>query len=322
MIKKERKIPIIILQYEALLRRIPANHPKRPYILEELAKRKAGYNGENSIDYHLAMIDQKKYYIYHGLRLKVGPHTFQIDSLLVSKNLIILIETKNIQGTLFFDEPSGQLIRTLNGIETGFSDPRLQVERQETLLQQFLQQNNITCPPQKSLIVISNPSSIIKASSSLKKNSIIHSAKLPSLIKKLEFSHPNDILADKEWNKLSRVFLKKHTLLIRKILPKFNLNAKDLIQGVYCPNCKLLPMDRTFSSWKCQNCRFSSRNVYLHSLLDYALLISPEITNKQAREFLQLPSKSSAYNLLRALEHSGETKGRKYQLSSLLEQFR
>lgn len=321
MIKKERKIPIIILQYEALLRRIPADHPKRPYILEELAKSKAGYNGEKSVDYHLSMIDQKKYYIYHGLRLEIGHHVFQIDSLLVSKNLLILIETKNILGTLYFDEQFSQLVRTLNGVETGFSDPRLQVDRQETLLQQFLKQNNITCPPQKSLIVISNPSSIIKASSS-KKTSIIHGANLPSLIKKLESSHPKEILSDKEWNKLSRVLLKTHTLSIRKILPKFNLNEKDLIRGVYCPNCQLLPMDRTFSSWSCQHCRFSSRSVYLHSLIDYALLISPEITNKQARDFLQLPSKSSAYNLLRAFEHSGETKGRKYQLSSLLEQYR
>ncbi|MGG4488145.1 hypothetical protein [Metabacillus idriensis] len=209
----------------------------------------------------------------------------------------------------------------MNGVETGFSDPRLQVGRQETLLKQFLQQNNLTCPPFKSLIVISNPSSIIKASSSLKKT-IIHSANLPSFIKKLESSYPNDILSDKEWNRLSRVLLKKHTVFIQNILPKFNLNATDLIQGVYCPACSLLPMERTFSSWSCQNCRFSSRNVYLQSLIDYALLISREITNKQAREFLQLPSKSSAYNLLRAFEHSGETKGRKYQLSSLLEQYK
>ncbi|OHR67110.1 hypothetical protein HMPREF3291_11575 [Bacillus sp. HMSC76G11] len=322
MIKKERKIPIIILQYEALLRRIPENHPKRPYILEELAKSKAGYNGEKSVDYHLALIDQKKYYIYHGLRLEIGPHIFQIDSLLVSKSLLILIETKNILGTLYFDDHFSQLIRTLNGVETGFSDPRLQVDRQETLLQQFLKQNHITCPPFKSLVVISNPSSIIKAPSSLKKTSIIHGANLPSLIKKLESSHPNEILSDNEWNKLSRVLLKKHTLSIRNILPKFNLNAKDLIQGVYCPNCQLLPMDRTFSSWSCQHCRFSSRSVYLHSLIDYALLVSREITNKQAREFLLLPSKSSAYNLLRTFEHSGETKGRKYQLSSLLEPYR
>ncbi|MGM0920409.1 MAG: nuclease-related domain-containing protein [Bacillota bacterium] len=326
MIKKERKIPIIILQYEALLRRIPANHPKRPHILEELAKSKAGFNGEKSLDYQLSSIDQKKYHIFHDLRLSSEDRNFQIDSLIASKNLFIVLEIKNISGTLYFDEKFSQLIRTKNGEETGFLDPFLQVVRQETLLRKLILQHKITCPPIKSFIVISNPSTIIKPTSKMIRNGtkIIHSATLPLELKNLETNHQTPILSDKELKKLSSILMKKNTLLIREILSKFKIKESELIKGVYCTKCLHLPISRFHYSWVCPKCSGTSRKAYIHSLIDYALLVSSEITNKQMREFLQISSDTSALNLLRILniDHTGETKGRRYHLTSLIERYR
>ncbi|MGV3464645.1 MAG: nuclease-related domain-containing protein [Heyndrickxia sp.] len=38
------------------------------------------YNGEQSVDYFLSLLNEKKYFIFHDLRLQVNNHFFQIDT--------------------------------------------------------------------------------------------------------------------------------------------------------------------------------------------------------------------------------------------------
>ncbi|MED1204551.1 nuclease-related domain-containing protein [Heyndrickxia acidicola] len=124
MVVKERKIPIKIQKIEALLRRIPITHPKRPLMEEELAKSYAGYRGEQSLDYHFKFLPEKNYLILHDLRLNNNEHSyFQVDSLLMSSKFLVIIEAKNISGSIIFDDHFNQLIRTINGKEEAFSDP-------------------------------------------------------------------------------------------------------------------------------------------------------------------------------------------------------
>lgn len=64
MIVKERKIPMKILKLEALLRRLPSKHLKRFHIEEELAISKAGFRGEQTIDYYFGFISKEDHLIY------------------------------------------------------------------------------------------------------------------------------------------------------------------------------------------------------------------------------------------------------------------
>ncbi|WP_052144744.1 nuclease-related domain-containing protein [Halalkalibacter okhensis] len=112
IVKKERKIPLKILKLEALLRRLPAHHSIRNKIEEELKKRKAGYRGEQAIDYHLKTQPIDDGLILHDNRLKQGKdHFFQIDTLIVTTRFFMILEIKNITGTLYFDQEFQQLIR-------------------------------------------------------------------------------------------------------------------------------------------------------------------------------------------------------------------
>ncbi|SFD43195.1 hypothetical protein SAMN05428981_101375 [Bacillus sp. OV194] len=47
MIVKPIQVPLIIKKLEALLRRLPPNHPKRPLIEKELASRFKGYRANS-----------------------------------------------------------------------------------------------------------------------------------------------------------------------------------------------------------------------------------------------------------------------------------
>ncbi|MEW9669496.1 nuclease-related domain-containing protein [Ammoniphilus sp. 3BR4] len=130
MIKKPRTIPLIILMEEALLRRLPLNHPKREEILRNLEKRWTGYRGEQNLDYHLSFLPEKDYSLFQDLRLIQAKQTCQLDTLILSPHFALIIESKNIYGTLFFDQHSRQLIRTnKKQEEEGFPDPIMQAKR-------------------------------------------------------------------------------------------------------------------------------------------------------------------------------------------------
>lgn len=100
------------------------------------------------------------------------------------------------------------------------------------------------------------------------------------------------------------------------ILEKFDIKPSELVKGVCCPKCKSLPMIRKNKVWACNSCSFCSKYAHIDSLKDYVLLIGQTITNQQLRSFLCLSSRSISTNLLKSmnLKHSGNTKGRVYEL--------
>lgn len=61
MILKKRIIPVKILIYDAVVRRLPFNHPRKKDFQTKLMKLKAGYKGEVDLDYYLAQLPEKDY---------------------------------------------------------------------------------------------------------------------------------------------------------------------------------------------------------------------------------------------------------------------
>ncbi|QOR66058.1 NERD domain-containing protein [Cytobacillus suaedae] len=128
MIIKPWKKSYELMKLEALLRRLSKIHPKRQLVEKDYAIKSAGYRGEQSLDYFLSFLPEKNYMIFHNLRLKCNDNYFQIDILLVSPRFILIIETKNISGTLEFDHLNKQLIRTINDSINVYPDPVQQVK--------------------------------------------------------------------------------------------------------------------------------------------------------------------------------------------------
>ena len=320
LIKKERKIPIKIKKLEASLRRVPFNHQNRKRIEDALAKSYAGFRGEQSLDYHLTCFSNEEYFIFHDLRLPGIENTyFQIDTLVLSKRFVLILEVKNISGTLFFDQSFRQLIRTTNDKEDGFPDPLLQVRRQKLQVESWLKKHQFQSPPIVAFIVISNPSSIIKTDSHHKElfQTVLHAATLPTKVELLENRYQKEILTTKDLKRISRLLIKQHTQANPDVLKQFQINKSEILPGVHCPDCLMLPLIKKRTGWFCHNCEVTYKNAHIQSLMDYFLLIRPTITNQQFREFLQIQSMSTTTKLLNALnsQHSGRFKDRKYELS-------
>ncbi|MDR4889289.1 NERD domain-containing protein [Fredinandcohnia sp. QZ13] len=317
MIKKELEMPLRLRKLEALLRRVDEFHPKYAEIREEFRKRMSGYRGEQSLKYYLSFLKEKDYLTLHNLRLPdiSGEHFFEIDILLMSPTYILIIDAKNYRGELYFDGKFEQLIQTIDDRKKAYSCPIAQINRHQLQFRRLLQQ--LKFPPilSESLVVFTNPTSIISASKGHNQiQKVIKSTSFLSRIELFEKRHKKIIYEKKQLQKLSKSLLKKHTPFDGDILKQFGINQKDLIKGVACPKCDKLPMYRTERQWHCKYCQHSSNKAYLESIIDYQLIISNTITNSQLRDFLNLPSPTAARNILYSLQlkHAGTRRHRVY----------
>jgi Nuclease-related domain len=317
LIVKEREIPLKIEQIEALLRSLVPNHFKVSIVQQDLKKRSAGYNGEKAIDYHLSFLSGKKYMIFNDLRLPLPPYHFQIDSLLVTPYYCLILEIKNISGTLTIDPEFNQLTKYYDGIETGFSDPISQAQRQSLLLQRFFYENKLVMPPIVFLVVISNPKTILKIANGQKLSppytKIIHAQNLIDEISKLNSIYKKEAADKRDINKMKRVLLNSHTPSYTNILNNYGIEKSDLIQGVRCEICSG-KMERKHRTWYCQACNFASNSAHVRTVEDYFLIIKLPITNKELRTLLEIQSPRTARLLLTSLnlKTTGTTKGTIY----------
>lgn len=318
MIGKLHDAPLNLLKMDALLRRLPSHHIRYEEVKEQLKKYSAGFYGEKSIGFPLSFLEEKRFMIYHDLRLYDGTHHFQIDTLVISQHYILIVEVKNISGTLMFDPMFNQMIRISETKEEAFPDPLTQVERQRLQLEMFLLKSKVSRIPIETLIVISNRSTVLKATHEINAitSKVIRSEYLPTKVKSIDKRYPTELLTMKEVRKLGRFLVKHHEPLDRDILKQFSNPVTDLLVGVQCPNCARMPMIRIHGKWLCQSCSSVSKDAHLKALNDYALLVSKEITNQELRGFLRLSSEDAATRLLKSLnlEFSGANKGRRYML--------
>ncbi|MGW6298345.1 nuclease-related domain-containing protein [Peribacillus butanolivorans] len=319
--KKPCEKPMKMLKLEALSRRLSPNHPKQKKITNDYRKIRTGFNGESSIGKELKDLS-KKYQVFHDLRLSRDESSFfQMDFLIISTNYCIIIEVKNFAGLLYFDRTYPQLIRTKDGQEQAYLDPLIQVDVQKSRLINWLNLHKFPLLPIETLIANANSNTIIKTTpghASIFKQ-ITGKETLISKIQTLEKKYPSAQLTQRQRNKLSNTFLQKNTPHNPDILKWYQISETDLLKSVHCPECSILQMQRHWGKWTCAHCSYSSKDAHIQTLRDYALLIRPKITNKQARLFLQIESIDIMQRILSTMElpYTGQYKNREYNLDGL-----
>jgi hypothetical protein len=317
----ERKIPRIILKLEALHGRLNPLNVKFPLIKDDWNKRMAGYKGEVSLDYVLGFLDPQEYVLLHGVRLEVEGAYFQIDTLVLSRKLILILEVKNLAGTIYFDQVFNQLIQVKDGQENTFSDPLIQISRQESQLKKWIERNKLPPIPIHSLVVISNDKTQIKTSSNHQflSNKVIHKQILPTKIAHLTNSVQREAYSANDLRKLVRIIKKRHEEANPSILEWYNITTEEILAGVICEKCSFRPLIRMHGSWYCSKCQNSDKEGHLRALKDYELLIGPVLTNKELKRFLNISSRHVSLRILKSLNlpTTGTKKATTYDLTHL-----
>ncbi len=316
MIVKKMGIPLRILILMALLRRLRPDHPKRKQIAEELDRRLAGLRGEESLDFYLSSLPIKSWMIFHDLNLSDGEYNCQIDTLLLSAKLSLIIDSKNYAGKILIDIETEQMIQTLDLKEKGYPYPIPQVERHQRCIRKFLLENNLPLVPVDYLVIFTNSHMILEFKG-YNKNVKQRVCKSPSFSHKIELfekMYIEKVLSAKDCNRLCKLLLKHNTPPTNFVLKCYGLEKSELLIGVQCPSCLRLSMARKNKQWYCPACRTFSNDAHVLLLQDYFLLGDSKITNKKFREIAHVSSPDASGRLLRMvnLKSSGKNKGRIY----------
>jgi hypothetical protein len=272
MIKKRRKIPLRLRMEEALLHRLPPNHEKWAEIRRNFKKGQAGYKGEIELDFHLGYLDDDNFHIFQDLRIPIEEeHIFQMDTLILTPQFALIIESKNIYGTLYFEPNSKQVIRTFDGIREGFADPLQQVKRQEKMFKRWMAKHMLKPCPTYSLVAIGYPSTIVQTSPDNHHifHRLLHAEHILDKIDELVDASPTQYLTTYQIKKITQLLLDQHTPPSFDALTHYSIKPNELILGVPCPHCSMQTMQRIFGKWLCPQC---DRPLQMHTSLLFAII--------------------------------------------------
>lgn len=193
------------------------------------------------------------------------------------------------------------------------------MELQTLQLTRWLQHYRFPPLPIYSLIVIANPNTAIQTVGLDRQNlkRIIRAKQLPFAVREVDKMFMDDIWSAGTIQHFQQQVRKKHSLYQKSILTQFDLEEKDLIKGVQCPQCGQFRMSRKQDHWYCVKCFCRSKDAHLQSLVDYQLLNGKEITTPAFMNFAGIESRKVAWRLLSEAcpEYYGETRSRKYILN-------
>lgn len=125
-------------------------------------------------------------------------------------------------------------------------------------------------------------------------------------------------LTKKALQKLIELLLAGHSPYLIDILAKYGIPLSDINPGVRCPECNFIPMLRVSANWHCPNCKITSKSAHTNAVYDYLLLNNHSITNKQARDFLQISSRRVARASLSHLPLIRSGRSGRYDLTQQL----
>lgn len=306
----DRKTPKSIHTIEALLRRLDPNDKDYVYFQEMLARLKSGYEGEHKVDrewFEMPYLEDHYLLFNYEIENEFG-FTHQVDTLLLTKSFLLLLEVKNISGRVDYDVQKHQFIRKRqNGVEDILTNPFDQLNRHEEFFERFLKKLKISLPIEKAVVMANSSTIIGEVPSSFP---IFHASGLRFFVKKCMMQHQQKI-TNYQLEKLSK-------FLMSQLKPRnydLNISLERIRKGVLCENCNYkVEMKYKLGVWTCPKCNLRSKKAFYQALNDYRLLISNKITNREFRDFFNVNSVDAASKILirLQLESSGITRGKYY----------
>ena len=298
---------------ELLLARLPKSHSHRKFLEVELHRTTAGKRGETRLknrmsEFHL---DEDFQFLW-DIRLNIDSWKIQIDGLLVTERGVIIIESKNINGSIHFERDTGEFFRIDDQDEkTVMEDPRFQLNKQIRFLKKWLTKRKIRLSVSGIIVFTAKQCRFASKPADI---TICKTYQVPEYLLKILQSFPQKTPPIK-LKKLTKFLLNNQTPFQRPPLcQQYYIPVEDLIPGVYCRHCKTHSMERLKRNWICSIC--GCRDPFAHRLAirEYFTFVDLRITNAEFRKFCKFNSRSLASRMLAELEltTSGQSKSRAY----------
>ncbi|THE11718.1 NERD domain-containing protein [Bacillus timonensis] len=237
MIYKERTESINIKIMKSQDARMDLNKTERQYFLNQIK----GYEGELLFDSFTKNL-VCDCLILNDLLLQFNNTTFQIDSLLVTAEVLYLFEVKNYEGDFYYEAD-----RLYKKPKIERNNPLIQLHRSESLLRQLLQSLGFTIPIE-AYVVFVNPGFTLYQAPLHKQ--IIFPTQIISFFQNL--------------NKSNAKINNKHKVLAEKLVSMhmqespygqlLEYTYEQLRKGICCVECRSLTVEIVGRNCVCSRC--------------------------------------------------------------------
>ncbi|MGM9921292.1 MAG: nuclease-related domain-containing protein [Bhargavaea sp.] len=290
----KRNIPERLAALAVLESRVSDRHPAYERIRADLEMRLAGYAGEKKADFYLEEARLKeKPVVLKDVMIPSGGKQVQVDTLVLHPAFVLVLEVKNMTGELYFDDATGQFYRVINGVREGMRNPEDQLNRAVTATERFLASIELPVRVHGAIVLASYNGLVAKGPVS---RPIFPVDRLPGHVEKLEEEN-RAVLKRRD----IQFVIDALNLLDREKQDQYfkwyKLEKLDVKQGVRCPTCFNVGMERGHGRWICKNCDIQSHDAHLAALQEYRLLYGEHITVKAMMSFLCLNSKQATLRL-------------------------
>lgn len=277
MVIKERDVPkdLMVLRF-LYWREGLSKEDQRQYL-----KMEKGFEGELQFDEMLKeRLPDGEWLILSDLLLERNSKLTQLDTILVSGNVIYNINVKNHEGDYYFK--NGCWYMSPSGIE--IHDPLLQLKRSETVLRQILRTLGLDIPIISKLVFVHHEFTLYYAPMNLP---IVFPTQINRFFKALLSSTAKP--GKKEW-----AFAKKLAALHLTESPYNNVpdySYGPLRKGIYCNSCHSFTLEQAGKDLVCQTCDYTEKlpSALMRSVREFHILF-PErrITVQAIKDWCQL----------------------------------
>ncbi|WP_186321502.1 nuclease-related domain-containing protein [Bacillus sp. FJAT-22090] len=285
-----RPEPTSLYALTQLKHRIPSDQGIYPQILENIENLKAGYYGECRADRFIEEVQfPKEVVIIPDLHTKLHPKkVMQIDTLIITTSYILVLEIKNITGTIRFipNNPS-HLVRTKDDKVTSFKCPLVQLARNTDGINNILNNLNLNIPVYEALIFASQ--NLIVENAPPQRN-IFFVQQLPLFLQKLNKLPPK--IKTNQFHLLTKTFTNLNKNFIeRPLCSRFAIDPEMLKKGILCIYCGNNLSRVTERKWICASCKQIDKQPIQNNIQNLFILINQNITMKDCLHYLQPPSR-------------------------------
>jgi len=234
MLLKSRKESENLLLYRSLFLRMSLCEKDVSHY-QHLEK---GYVGELLFDQYVSTLSNE-FLLLNDVLIDFGNNLFQMDSLAIFQESVLLFEIKNFEGDFCV---RGDRWYTLSDKE--INPPLEQLQRSESLLRRFLQEHGCMLPIEPFLVFVNPEFTLYQAPMKIP---IIHPTQIQRLLrtlanKPIKTTHLHEKIANK---------LLTHHLTTSPIKRKPDYSYEMLQRGIYCSHCYTFFKDATETKLVC-----------------------------------------------------------------------
>ena len=298
MAYKERTKPRLLSIYEALAKRMKLSPDDHYYLLNM----DGGFDGELGLDVHTDALDSRCL-VLNDLQMRHNRSSFQIDTLVISPDKLLLYETKKYKGvhtwgTLTFRKPSGATLE----------NPSIQLKRTQARLEMLLTALKIQMPIEAYVVYINPEFTLMDAQENA---DYLLPSQIPDYFHKLQVG--GEIGPDQQ--RLADSLIRMHNpRYFAEELP--TIDYGKLRKDLFCLACGSAVRLDGIKSVFCPVCRKRERTTktIAHNIEKFRLLFPDEkVTTPRMAEWCGMENKDRVYRVLcNNFQAVGKGHGRHY----------